>query len=352
MRNFLNNLILNILNTDTFRFASPRYLLFIPVILISLYLLKLIKKNNSTKSLILFSNTNFFKGSTKSLKLHLKKILFYINLIGLFIVITGLARPQTGDYKTEIIQYGIDIMLSVDVSLSMSAIDMDMENRLTRLDVLKEVLHKFLETRKGDRLGIVVYGTNSFTLSPLTTDYNMLAKTIDNIEIAMAGPRTNISKSIVVCLNRLRKSDAKEQIIILLTDGKHNVEGVPMEQAIMAAKTLGIKIYSIGFGKEGIYPWKLTDPNTGEIFYRNQQAEIDFEMLQKISRETGGKFYKAESIEDLQNVYDDISKLEQSEIIMNEWTDYRDLFYYFLFIGFIFIILCYFLDNFVLHTIP
>lgn len=352
MKTLFQNLMINLFNIDTFRFVSPAYLIFIPLLIILFYFFNIRKNNKNTDLFIIYSNIKFFKDISQSLKLQIKKNIIYLKLLAIIILIIGLARPQTGNNKTEIIQHGIDMILSVDVSLSMSAIDMDIKNKRTRLDVVKDVLNDFIISRKGDRLGVVIYGTNSFTLVPLTTDYKMLENIVNNIEIAMAGPRTNISKSIVVSLNRLRDSDAKEQIIILLTDGKHNVEGIPLEQSILAAKTLNIKIYSIGFGNEGVYPWKLTDPATGKIYYRNQQAEIDFEMLKHISKETGGKFYKAHTIEDLKNVYNDINELEKSEIIINEWTDYRELFRFFLIIGFLIIIVAYLLDNIILHTIP
>jgi Ca-activated chloride channel family protein len=240
-----------------------------------------------------------------------------------------MARPQSGFGDTRENVEGVDIMLALDISSSMKAIDFKPRNRLY---VAKEVIRKFIDGRESDRLGLVVFARRSFTQCPLTSDYELLKSLLDRVDFGMVEDKTAIGLAIANAANRLRDSNAKTKIIILLTDGVNNVDDLAPVDAAKAAAALGIKIYAIGAGKPGLVEIPI-DTGFGTK-YVQQQSEIDEETLKEIASVSQGKFYRAKDETALEEIYDQISKLEKTKIEVFSFYRYTELFAEFLIAGF------------------
>ena len=224
----------------------------------------------------------------------------------------ALARPQT----SEIIQQpsqnlGIDMMLSLDISASMLAKDL----KPNRLEALKEVATDFVSRRKVDRIGLVIYAGEAYSPVPLTTDHSLLNEQIRALEYDMLDGGTAIGMGLSTAANRLAESNAKSKVVILLTDGENNAGLIDPIQAGELCASLGIKVYTIGLGTNGVASMPVAiDPMTQEIIYRPQQVTIDEDLLKRISDITGGKYFRATDRTSLENIYDIIDGLEKSEI--------------------------------------
>jgi Ca-activated chloride channel family protein len=251
-----------------------------------------------------------------------------LKALGLTALILALARPQSGfgDTREEI--EGVDIMLALDISSSMKAVDFKPRNRL---HVAKEVIQRFIDDRESDRLGLVVFARKSFTQCPLTTDYDLLKSYLQSVDFGMVEDRTAIGLAIANAANRLRDSNAKTKIIILLTDGVNNVDDLAPIDAARAAAALGIKIYAIGAGRPGLVDIPI-DTGFGTR-YVQQNSEIDEETLKEIASITKGKFYRAKDENALHEIYDQISKLEKTKIEVFRYYRYTELFTRFLIAG-------------------
>ena len=248
--------------------------------------------------------------------------------LGISILILALARPQSGFGDTRQSVEGVDIMLVLDTSGSMKAEDFKPNNRLY---VAKEVLRKFIEGRETDRLGLVVFARRSFTQCPLTTDYDLLKSLLDKVDFGMVEDRTAIGLAIANAANRLKDSNAKSKIIILLTDGVNNVDDLAPLDAAKAAAALGIKIYTIGAGRPGLVD--IPVQTAFGVQYQQMESEIDEQSLMQIADITGGKFYRAKDETTLQQIYDQISKLEKTKIEVHRFYRYNELFANFLIAG-------------------
>jgi Ca-activated chloride channel family protein len=224
----------------------------------------------------------------------------------------ALARPQS----SEIIQQpsqnlGIDMMLSLDISASMLAKDL----KPNRLEALKEVATDFVSRRKVDRIGLVIYAGEAYSPVPLTTDHSLLNEQIRSLEYDMLDGGTAIGMGLSTAANRLAESSAKSKVVILLTDGENNAGLVDPIQAGELCASLGIKVYTIGLGTNGVASMPVAiDPRTQEIIYRPQQVTIDEDLLKRIAEITGGKYFRATDRASLENIYDIIDGLEKSEI--------------------------------------
>ena len=228
---------------------------------------------------------------------------------------------------------GIDIVLALDISGSMGAEDYKPRNRLY---VAKTVISDFIQERTNDRIGMVVFAGRSFTQCPLTLDYDVLLGLLDQVEIGLTEDGTAIGMGIANSVNRLRQSSAESKVVILLTDGVNNTGAIDPVTAAKAAKALGIKIYSIGIGKEEGAPIPVDDPVLGRTYARNRDGslaltEIDEETLQQVARITGGFYFKATDAEMLSHIYQRIDALERTEMKVIAYSRYTELFGYFLF---------------------
>jgi len=237
-----------------------------------------------------------------------------------------LARPQQGNTTTEIKASGIDILLAVDVSGSMQAMDFTLKgNPADRLDVVKSVVDQFIDARPNDRIGLVAFAGKPYMVSPLTLDHDWLRKRLETLSIGMVEDGTAIGSAIGSGINRLREKDAKSRIMILLTDGMNNAGKVPPLVAAEAAETLKIKIYTIGAGTRGEAPMPIVD-NFGRKRLVRARVDIDEETLAKVAQMTGARYFRATDTQSLQKIYDEINSMETTTRTIKNFEHYRELF--------------------------
>jgi len=220
-------------------------------------------------------------------------------------------------------------MLALDVSGSMKAEDFKPQNRLY---VAKEEIKHFVSKRVSDRIGLVVFSASSFTQCPLTLDYGILLTFLDQVKFGMIKDGTAIGMALANCINRLRDSKSKTKIIILLTDGINNSGEIDPLTAAGIAKTMGVKIYTIGVGKPGNAMYPVDDPIFGKR-YVYMPNEIDEDVLTEIAEKTGGKYFRARSEKELEQIYDEIDSMEKTEIKVKQYVQYRELFILFVYFG-------------------
>jgi Ca-activated chloride channel family protein len=270
----------------------------------------------------------------------------------LTLIIIALARPQTVLSHTKTISEGVDIVIDLDTSTSMLAEDFKIGNqRINRFDLTKEVVKDFIKKREDDRIALVAFAARAYTVCPLSTDYSWLYDNLDRVRVGMIEDATAIGSAIASSLNRLRTSKTKSKIIILLTDGINNAGNISPVVAAEAAKALKVKIYTIGVGSKGLVPYPMKDVY-GRTVYQNIPIEIDEETLKRVADETGGKYYRASDAETLWKIYDDINKLEKSNIERYGYMEYNELFYKFLIPGLIILALEILLSNTIFLKVP
>ncbi len=264
-----------------FRFASPLFLICIVPVLLFFVLNHFRKKENNIKSASLDGIESI--ASSFSLSIIISKIIPYLKLIALVFIIVALARPQWGDQKVNVSTEGINIILALDLSESMKALDFKKDKKIvTRLEAVKHVVQDFIMQREGDRIGMVVFGSNAFTQLPLTRDYNTIVYILDRLKIGAAGPSTAIGDAIGISLKRLEDIKSKSNIIILLTDGKSNSGELSWKEAIKIARERSVKIYTIGVGSKGEAPF-LVDGLFGQR-YVYQKVDVDLDALKQIAK--------------------------------------------------------------------
>jgi len=250
----------------------------------------------------------------------------FLRALILALFVFALARPAISSSDREYQTKGVDIALALDISGSMLAEDFQPENRL---HVAKQEAIKFIKGRENDRIGLVVFAKKAFTQCPLTTDYRILTELLNQIQIGMIADGTAIGLGIATAVNRLRDSDAKSKVIILITDGANNAGNIDPVTAAELAKTFGIKIYTIAVGKGGLVPFPVDDPLFGKR-YVQANIEIDEMVLKRIADITGGQFFRARDPKALTEIYDKINRLEKSEVKVKEYKSYNELFPVFL----------------------
>ncbi len=327
------------------RFVDPWFL----ILLFALIPLWIYEKELKAK--ILFSNIeNIKKVSSKNI-LNPRFILKIVRFIALSLLIVALARPQAGKIYSQVESDGVDIILALDTSGSMRAMDFVVDKkRVERLEVVKNVVTDFIKKRASDRLGMVVFGTEAFTQCPLTLDHGIVSEFLNKLSIGMAGDATAIGSAIGVATKRLKDLKAKSKVIILLTDGRSNSGNLPPLQAAEVAKSFDIKIYTIGVGTRGPAPF-LVDGFFGSTF-QYQNVDIDEDSLLKIAEMTGGKYYRATSTTELENIYTEIDKLEKTEVLIKQYAEYDELYIWFILAGLALILLEILLSNTVLRKLP
>ena len=260
---------------------------------------------------------------TSSILPKFKHILFVLRLLALAALITALARPRSVDVSTKTkTTRGIDIVMAIDVSASMLAKDL----KPNRLEALKEVAAEFIEGRPNDRIGLVEYAGESYTKTPITSDKAIVLRSLKSIEYnTIIEGGTAIGMGLATAVNRLKDSKAKSKVIILLTDGVNNSGFIDPKIASELAVEFGIKTYTIGLGTNGMALSPVSMIN-GKLQYGNVQVEIDEELLQEIADATGGKYFRATDNEKLSAIYDEINKLEKTEVEEFKFYNYQELF--------------------------
>ena len=304
---------------ENIEFANPEFfwlLLLLPLALLWYFF----KRKNEMASLRISS----IKGITvTSWASKLKPILLVIRLLALAAIITALARPQTEDISTRTkTTKGIDIVMAIDVSSSMLARDLKPD----RLTALKEVAADFIEGRPNDRIGLVSYAAESYTKTPITSDKAIVLNSLEEITYGVLEDGTAIGMGLATSVNRLKESKAISKVIILLTDGVNNSGFIEPRTAADLAIEFGIKTYTIGIGTNGNALSPIAYNRDGSYRYGMRQVEIDEELLEEIADVTGGKYFRATDNESLEAIYDEINKLEKTEIEEFKYYKYEEKF--------------------------
>ena len=303
-------------------FLNPEFFwlfLLIPIALFWLYY-----KRNKLGTTLKISSVKGFKASNSVLP-KLKPYLNILRLLALSSLIIALARPRTVDVSNQTkTTKGIDIVMAIDVSGSMLAKDL----KPNRMEALKEVAANFVSGRPNDRIGIVVYASEAYTKTPVTSDKAVVLESIKSIQFDnVLKDGTGIGVGLTTAVNRLKDSKAKSKIIILLTDGVNNAGFIEPETAAEITKEYGIKVYTIGIGTNGMaqFPYAYA-PNGKDFLYQMMKVEIDENLLKSIASKTGGKYFRATSNDKLQSIYNEINKLETTEIEELKFYDYDEKF--------------------------
>jgi len=267
---------------------------------------------------LLFSGGAYLRGLPRTWRARVRPRLHWLRYPGLVLLVLALCRPQTGNDVREIQTFGVDIMLVLDVSGTMAEGDMVSGGRqISRLEAAKTVMQGFINGRQSDRIGLIAFGTQSLTRSPLTVDYDLVSLALSEIDVDLFPEdmrRTAIGNALATGVDRLWRSDAKSKIVILLTDGANTAGNIAPLTAAEIAQSEGIRVYTIGFGS----------PN---------RTDVDEETLKQIADSTGGRFFRSSSLQDLQRVYDLIDKLEKSEVVVRNFQLWREWFQWFLWPG-------------------
>ncbi len=296
---------------------------------------------------IRISSVDGLLGAPKSLRYWLRHVPFVLRIAAVGAAIVALARPQGIEENARTNTEGIDIVLAIDVSGSMLARDFKPD----RISAAKEVAGEFISDRVGDRLGLVVFAGEAYTQSPLTTDQGTLQTLLARIRSGLIEDGTAIGNGLATAINRLRESDAKSKVVILLTDGVNNRGEIAPLTAAQIAKAQGIRVYTIGVGTEGMAPYPAVDM-FGNMSFVQQKVEIDEEVLEQIAGSTGGRYFRATDKQALKAVYDEINRLEKSKIEVFQHVTYHELFLPWLLAAIALLQVEFLLANLVLRRIP
>ena len=293
-------------------FANPTYLylLVLLVPLLGWYILKMRK----TQASMQISSTQAFTSKTTTLRIYLRHLPFVFRTAAIALLIVVLARPQSTDRWSNVNTEGIDIMMAIDISTSMLAQDL----RPNRLEAAKTVAASFINGRPNDNIGLVVFAGESFTQCPLTTDHAILLNLFKDIQCRMIEDGTAIGMGLANAISRIKDSQAKSKVIILLTDGVNNMGEIAPVTAAEIARTFGVRVYTIGVGTigEAPYPWQTASG----IQMVTIPVEIDEPMLTRIAEMTGGQYFRATNTSSLQAIYAEIDQLEKTKFNVQEYS--------------------------------
>jgi Ca-activated chloride channel family protein len=295
--------------------------LFWMLLLIPIALVWYVFKHNKQTAELKISSTSGFK-TVSSFWPKFKHLLFVFRLIALGLLITALARPRTVDVSTRTkTTRGIDIVMAIDVSASMLAKDL----RPNRLEALKQVASDFIDGRPNDRIGLVEYAGEAYTKTPITSDKSIVQRSLRDIKYnTIIEGGTAIGMGLATSVNRLKDSRAKSKVIILLTDGVNNSGFIDPKTASELAVEYGIKVYTIGLGTNGMALSPISINPNGSFRYGRQQVEIDEDLLSEIADVTGGKYFRATNNKKLAEIYNEINKLEKTEIEEKKYYNYEE----------------------------
>lgn len=299
-------------------FAYP-YLLFL-LLLIPVFVVWYIFKGRKLNPSLKVSNINPLKRVSKGIKAPLRHLLFALRMVALGLLVIALARPQDhNSWKKDSVE-GIDIVMAMDISTSMLAMDL----QPNRIEAAREVAQKFINNRPNDNIGFVIFASESYTLCPMTTDHTVLLNRIKDVEPGMLEDGTAIGMGLATAINRIKDSKAKSKVIILLTDGVNNSGEISPNMAANLAKTFGIRIYTIGVGSRGEAPYPVPTPFGTRI--QKLPVDLDEPTLEAVAKITDGHYYRAVDNKSLDKVYDSIDKLEKSKVVSKSFSSYEDLY--------------------------
>lgn len=330
-------------------FQQPYFLFLIAVILVLPFLRGGLKKVGSIR----YSHVQLAGKLANRGKSRAGRWLAFLRTLALISLVLALARPRLGYGDMEIEASGIDIVLAVDISGSMQAMDFKMgSKRVNRLQVVKKVIGEFIEKREADRIGLVAFAGEPYLVSPLTLNHDWLNKNLDRLKLGLITEEgTAIGSALIMSVNRLKGLQAKSKVVVLLTDGVNNMGAIQPVTAAEAAAALRVKVYTIAAGTRGTAPFPVQDA-FGRTRLQNIRTEVDEPTLKKIASITEGSFFRATDTEELEAIYDQINQLEKTEIKLKHFTYYRELFFWPLLTGLVFLLLEYLLANTRLRTLP
>jgi Ca-activated chloride channel family protein len=247
-------------------------------------------------------------------------------IVAAALMIVGLARPQRTHSRTEVTANGIDIVLGLDVSGSMQALDFLVDNsRINRIAVVKAVVAKFIDERPNDRIGLIAFAASPYIVSPLTLDHDWLLQNLERVNVGIGDDGTAIGSAIAAAVNHLRRTAAKSKVVILLTDGVNNSGKISPLAAAEAARALGVKVYTIGVGVRGKAPIPVRD-EAGKMRMMLMTVDVDEKTLQAVASETGGQFYRATDTDSLQKIYEQINRYETTAQSVQKFEHVEELY--------------------------
>jgi Ca-activated chloride channel family protein len=320
-----------------FRLEQPWFLL----LTLFLPLFWLIGSRFQRPPAIRFAAARIFERATTFRRSWRKSVQNALYYLGCVCLIVALARPQFGTATNRIHANGIDIMILLDVSLSMLSEDYSIgTKRASRLEVVKQVTEKFINGRPDDRIGVIAFSGRAYLVSPLTLDHSWLVENLSRLSIRRIGDQTAIGSSLVedgtaigsalaTAANRLRDKHAKSRVIVLLTDGDNNAGKIPPLTAAEAAAAIGIKIYTIGAGTNGLVPFPHSD-GFGNTYYSQEYMPFKEDTCREIARIGNGVFFRAADTKTMTEIFEQIDQFEKTEIELQKYESYQDIFMWFL----------------------
>jgi len=287
-----------------------------------------------------------WKKSGFSIMAFLRHIPFILKIAAIALIIFAIARPRSSEEMDRIDTEGIDIALAMDVSSSMLARDFTPD----RLSAAKDIAIEFISQRPSDRMGIVVFAGESFTQCPLTTDRSTLINLMKEVQTDLIEDGTAIGNGLATAVARMKDSDAKSRVVILLTDGVNNRGEIAPQTAAEIAKTYGIRVYTIGVGAKGTAPYPVMTP--WGIDVQNMEVEIDEDLLSDIAQTTGGKYFRATDNTKLMEIYSEINKMEKAKTTVDSFPVYKELFTGYALAALVCLLASLFLNLFVFRRLP
>ena len=304
------------------RFLYPTFLW----LLVLLPFLALLRGRRGPVAAIRYSSADIAREVARETRSRAGRWCMPFTLLAIALIVVGLARPQFGRSTATVEASGVDMILAMDCSGSMEALDFKLDGeRANRLDVVKSVVSKFIDARPNDRIGLVGFAGAPYLVSPLTLDHDWLQQNLDRVKIGSVEDGTAIGSALATSVNRLREQPGKSKIVVLLTDGQNNAGRVLPATAAQAAKALGVKVYTIGAGIRGEAPIPVTDA-FGNKRLAMARVDVDEDTLQNIAAEPGGKFFRATDTQSLKNIYAEIDRLETTTHQLKKFEHHTELF--------------------------
>lgn len=304
------------------RFLYPSFLWLLAL----LPLLALLRGRRGPVAAVKYSSADIARQVARETRSRVGNWVAPLSLLALAFIIIALARPQLGRSNSTVEASGVDMILAIDCSGSMAALDFKVDGQpASRIGIVKSVVSKFIDERPSDRIGLIGFAGVPYLVSPLTLDHNWLQQNLERVQLGAVEDGTAIGSAIAAGVNRLRDQPGKSKVIVLLTDGENNMGKIMPETAAQVAKALGVKVYTIGAGIRGDAPVPVTD-GFGNKHLVMAKVDVDENMLQKIADETGGKFFRATDTESLKHIYGEIDRMEKVTHQMKKFETHDELF--------------------------
>jgi Ca-activated chloride channel family protein len=273
-----------------------------------------------------YSDVSLAREVARGSRSRIGRLVWLLPILAGALMIVGLARPQRAHSRTEVSANGIDIVLGLDVSGSMQALDFLVDHqRVNRIEVVKSVVSKFIDERPDDRIGLIAFAGAPYLVSPITLDHDWLQQNLERVAVGAGDDGTAIGSAIAASVNRLRLTPAKSKVVILLTDGVNNTGKISPLAAAEAAKAMGVKIYTVGVGVRGYAPFPVRDAAGNPQLIR-VKVDVDEKTLQTVAQETGGKFYRATDTDSLQRIYEEINRFEKNAQTVQKFERTEELY--------------------------